>query len=151
MSRTGASSRDTATRRGVAAEELRRHNLAAVLERLHLSGPQSRSELTARTGLNRSTVADLIGELTALGLAEEGPAPATSGPGRPSPLVRARPQGAAVLAVWAVPAVLAIPVCIPACTASRVVVRVPLATARSMRAASTSAASPAPTRARATA
>ena len=99
MSRTGASSRDTASRRGVAAEELRRHNLAAVLERLHLSGPQSRSELTARTGLNRSTVADLIGELTALGLAEEGPAPATSGPGRPSPLVRARPQGAAVLAV----------------------------------------------------
>ena len=99
MSRTGASGRDTASRRGVAAEELRRHNLAAVLERLHLSGPHSRSELTARTGLNRSTVADLIGELTALGLAEEGPAPATSGPGRPSPLVRARAQGAAVLAI----------------------------------------------------
>ena len=99
MSRTGASSRDTASRRGVAAEELRRHNLAAVLERLHLSGPQSRSELTSSTGLNRSTVADLIGELTALGLAEEGPAPATSGPGRPSPLVRARARGAAVLAV----------------------------------------------------
>jgi predicted NBD/HSP70 family sugar kinase len=99
LTRTGPSSRDTANRRGVAAEELRRHNLAAVLERLHLSGPQSRSELTAGTGLNRSTVADLIGELTALGLAEEGPAPATSGPGRPSPLVRARAQGAAVLAI----------------------------------------------------
>jgi predicted NBD/HSP70 family sugar kinase len=99
LSRTGASGRDTASRRGVAAEELRRHNLAAVLERLHLSGPHSRSELTARTGLNRSTVADLIGELTALGLAEEGPAPVTSGPGRPSPLVRARAQGAAVLAI----------------------------------------------------
>jgi predicted NBD/HSP70 family sugar kinase len=86
-------------RSGVAAEELRRHNLAAVLERLHLSGPLSRSQLTATTGLNRSTVADLIGELTALGLVEEGPAAAASGPGRPSPLVRTRPQGAAVLAV----------------------------------------------------
>lgn len=99
MSRTGVSGRDTASRRGVAADELRRHNLAAVLERLHLAGPQSRSELTARTGLNRSTIADLTGELTALGLAEEGPASAASGPGRPSPLVRARPQGAVVLAV----------------------------------------------------
>jgi predicted NBD/HSP70 family sugar kinase len=100
LSRIGVASRGTASRRrGVAAEELRRHNLAAVLERLHLSGPRSRSELTATTGLNRSTIADLIGELTALGLAEEGPAAATPGPGRPSPLVRARPQGAVVLAV----------------------------------------------------
>jgi predicted NBD/HSP70 family sugar kinase len=99
LSRTEVSGGDTARRRGVAAEELRRHNLAAVLEQLHLSGPQSRSELTATTGLNRSTIADLIGELTALGLAEEGPAATASGPGRPSPLVRARPQGAAVLAV----------------------------------------------------
>ena len=100
MSRIETPSRDTVSRRrGVAADELRRHNLAAVLERLHVSGPLSRSELTATTGLNRSTVADLIGELTALGLVEEGPAAATSGPGRPSPLARARPQGAAALAV----------------------------------------------------
>jgi predicted NBD/HSP70 family sugar kinase len=84
---------------GVAAEELRRHNLATVLERLHLLGPISRSELTAAMGLNRSTIADLIGELTTLGLVEEGPASAASGPGRPSPMVRTRPQGASVLAV----------------------------------------------------
>lgn len=51
------------------------------------------------TGLNRSTIADLIGELTALGLIEEGPAVASSGPGRPSPMVRTRPQGAVVLAI----------------------------------------------------
>jgi predicted NBD/HSP70 family sugar kinase len=50
-------------------------------------------------GLNRSTIADLIGELTTLGLVEEGPASAASGPGRPSPMVRTRPQGASVLAV----------------------------------------------------
>jgi len=85
--------------RGVAADELRRHNLAAVLERLHLLGPISRSELTSTTGLNRSTIADLIGELTELGLVEQGPAEAASGPGRPSPMVRTRPQGASVLAV----------------------------------------------------
>jgi predicted NBD/HSP70 family sugar kinase len=84
---------------GVAADELRRHNLALLLDRLHLSGPLSRSELTAITGLNRSTIADLIGELTALGLTQEGPGLVASGPGRPSPVVRTRPEGAVVLAV----------------------------------------------------
>lgn len=85
--------------RGVAAEELRRHNLSAVLEHLHVSGPVSRSQLTAMTGLNRSTVADLIGELSALGLVTEGPSTIATGPGRPSPVVDVRPYGAVVLAV----------------------------------------------------
>ncbi|MGH8911251.1 MAG: ROK family protein, partial [Acidimicrobiia bacterium] len=84
--------------RGVAADEMRRHNLGAVLERLHLLGPLSRSDLASFTGLNRSTIADLVSQLTALGLAEETPALAT-GPGRPSPVVQTRPQGAIVLAV----------------------------------------------------
>lgn len=86
-------------RRGVAAEEVRRHNLGAVLERLHLSGPLSRSELTSMTGLNRSTIADLLAELTGLGLVEERAGRPASGPGRPSPVVNVRPEGAAVLAV----------------------------------------------------
>jgi predicted NBD/HSP70 family sugar kinase len=86
-------------RRGVASDELRRHNLGAVLERLHLLGSLSRSELTTMTGLNRSTIADLLDELTVLGLVEERPAPTASGPGRPSPVVHTRPQGAVVLAV----------------------------------------------------
>ena len=86
-------------RRGVSAEELRRHNLGAVLERLHLSGALSRSELTTATGLNRSTIADLLGELTDLGLVEEHPALASSRPGRPSAVVQTRPEGATVLAV----------------------------------------------------
>jgi predicted NBD/HSP70 family sugar kinase len=86
-------------RRGGAAAELRRHNLGAVLERLHLGGPASRSELTAGTGLNRSTIADLIGELGDLGLVEERPAATVSGPGRPSPIVHPRPEGAVALAV----------------------------------------------------
>jgi predicted NBD/HSP70 family sugar kinase len=85
--------------RGVAADELRRHNLAVVLTRLHLGGPVSRSDLASGTGLNRSTIAALVGELLTLGLVAEGPALAASGPGRPSPVVRTRPEGAVVLAV----------------------------------------------------
>jgi predicted NBD/HSP70 family sugar kinase len=88
-----------APRRGMAADELRRHNLATVLERVHLSGPLSRSDLTVTTGLNRSTIADLVGELSSLGLVEEHPAVRSAGPGRPSPLVGARPESAAVLAL----------------------------------------------------
>ena len=91
--------RVTRTARGVAAEELRRHNLATVLEYLHLSGPATRSQLTTMTGLNRSTVADLIGELSQLRLVTEEPGSSLSGPGRPSPVVHVRPDGAVVLAV----------------------------------------------------
>lgn len=83
----------------MAAEELRRHNLATVLDHLHLNGPCTRSRLTSITGLNRSTVADLIGQLTDLGLVGEEPGAAVSGPGRPSPVVHIRPAGAVVLAV----------------------------------------------------
>lgn len=86
-------------RRGVAADEVRRHNLGAVLERLHLAGPLSRSELTKATGLNRSTIADLLAELTAVGLVEERPGAPGSGPGRPSPMVQVRPHRASVLAI----------------------------------------------------
>jgi len=83
----------------VAADEVRRHNLGAVLERLHLAGPLSRSDLTKATGLNRSTIADLLAELTAVGLVEERPGAPGSGPGRPSPVVQVRPHRASVLAV----------------------------------------------------
>lgn len=85
--------------RGVGAEELRRHNLATVLDQVHRAGPLSRSRLTANTGLNRSTIADLISELSALSLVSEGPGQAPTGPGRPSPLVRPNPGGAVVLAI----------------------------------------------------
>ncbi len=83
--------------RGIAAEELRRHNLATVLRHVHLREAASRSQLTNLTGLNRSTVADLIGELTDLGLVRESPGVAISGPGRPSPVVHIRPEGAVAL------------------------------------------------------
>ena len=59
----------------------------------------SRSELAAETGLNRSTIRDLIGELGGLGLVVESPGIPTTGPGRPSSVARVSAQGAVVLAV----------------------------------------------------
>ncbi len=44
----------------------RRRNLGRVLRLVHLDGPLSRAALTEATGLNRSTIADLVGELVAL-------------------------------------------------------------------------------------
>jgi len=73
--------------RGSTLDGVRRRNLAAVLERVHRSGPASRAQLTASTGLNRSTVAALVADLEAFGLAEKGDPLATSKVGRPSPLV----------------------------------------------------------------
>ena len=91
---------DGDTRRtGVATDEVRRHNLALVLRRLHFAGPLTRSRLASITGLSRSTMADLIGELSSLDLVVEGPSLTPSGPGRPSPMVHTRPHGAVVLAV----------------------------------------------------
>lgn len=93
------SSKAPRRRRGGAAEDVRRRNLAALMERIHLDGPASRSELTARTELNRSTIAHLIGELADLGLVVEAPGPTASGPGRPSPVVHPRAEGGVVLAI----------------------------------------------------
>lgn len=90
---------DSGRRRGVASEELRRHNLSAVLDRLHIASQLSRSELAAQTGLNRSTIRDLIAELTGLGLVAEDRGTTTSGPGRPSSIAHIQPSGAVVLAV----------------------------------------------------
>jgi predicted NBD/HSP70 family sugar kinase len=85
--------------RGAVIEELRRHNLSAVLERVHLAGPVSRSELATQTGLNRSTIRDLLGELIELGLVVESTGTTSRSRGRPSAVARARPEGAVVLAV----------------------------------------------------
>jgi predicted NBD/HSP70 family sugar kinase len=84
---------------GQRSETVRRANLGAIVRELHLRGPLSRSELVARTGLTRTAIRALIGELVAgdLFLEERG---ATVGvPGRPSPLVRPRDAGVVVLAL----------------------------------------------------
>ena len=84
---------------GHRSETVRRANLSAIIGELHASGPLSRSDLVARTGLTRSAIRGLIGELVAGHLVFEGPATLDGTPGRPSPLVRADPNGAVVLAL----------------------------------------------------
>jgi predicted NBD/HSP70 family sugar kinase len=84
---------------GHRSETVRRANLSAIVHELHASGPLSRSDLVTRTGLTRSAIRGLIGELVAGRLAFEGPAALDGTPGRPSPLVRADPNGAVVLAL----------------------------------------------------
>jgi predicted NBD/HSP70 family sugar kinase len=84
---------------GHRSETVRRANLSAIVRELHESGPQSRSDLVVRTGLTRSAIRGLIGELVVGGLAIEGPAALDGTPGRPSPLVRTDPHGAVALAL----------------------------------------------------
>jgi predicted NBD/HSP70 family sugar kinase len=76
--------------RGLGNESLRRENLANVLRLVHRAAGagRSRSELTALTGLNRSTIAALVGELEALRLVDENDPPSNVRVGRPSPIVR---------------------------------------------------------------
>lgn len=73
--------------RATAVEEVRRTNLGDVLRLVHHSGPRSRSMLTAETGLNRSTVADLVIALAEHGLVVEQQPDPSRRVGRPSPIV----------------------------------------------------------------
>lgn len=66
-------------RAGPSQEEIRRQNLGALLRFVHRHGAMSRAELTARLGLNRSTIGALTAELSAAGLVTEA---APAGPGR---------------------------------------------------------------------
>lgn len=76
---------------GENADGVRRRNLAAILDLVHHGRAASRAELTALTGLNRSTVAALVAELAELRLLDEGDPVASGGVGRPSPGVRVNP------------------------------------------------------------
>jgi len=70
------------------ADGVRRRNLSTILDLVHHGRALSRAELTAVTGLNRSTIAALVAELAALDLVEEGEPVANGGVGRPSPGVQ---------------------------------------------------------------
>ena len=78
-------------------EEVRRQNLGALLRWVHVHGATSRAELTARLGLNRSTIGALAADLAHAGLVSEEAPAETRQPGRPSLVVR--PRSAAVYAV----------------------------------------------------
>jgi len=88
--------------RGLGQDDLRRHNLSAVLHRVHDRGQVSRAELTESTGLNRSTVGDLVSGLAAAGLVvEDRPEPAARArAGRPSLVVRPRPGAVSAVAAY---------------------------------------------------
>jgi len=88
-----------AVRPGQRSETVRRANLAAILRELHLRGASSRSELVEHTGLTRSGIRAVLGDLVAYDLVREERAASQGSPGRPSPLVRANPRGATVLAL----------------------------------------------------
>jgi predicted NBD/HSP70 family sugar kinase len=68
-------------------DAIRRRNLARVLGHVHRDGALTRTELTARLGVSRSTVGALVAELTALGLVEESVPVGGDRVGRPSHLV----------------------------------------------------------------
>jgi predicted NBD/HSP70 family sugar kinase len=74
----------------------RRNNLALITSLVHHHGVLSRAQLTRMTGLNRSTVGTLIGQLGALGLVYETPASGGAQVGRPSPDVHPSPSTAAL-------------------------------------------------------
>ena len=60
-----------AQRVAVRPEEIRRANLSLLLRHIHQHGEVSRAELTAASGLNRSTIGTLVSDLVALGLVTE--------------------------------------------------------------------------------
>jgi predicted NBD/HSP70 family sugar kinase len=84
-------------RGGTSNDQLRRYNLSMVMTMLHHAGGCSRAELTRRTGLNRSTIAALVAELSELGMVYEGePESAVGRVGRPSLQVFPNPGIAAI-------------------------------------------------------
>jgi len=83
----------------VRPQSVRQANLAAVLDQVRRRGPLSRSDIVAATGLTRSAIGGLVGELVDLGLAIEEAALSDGSPGRPSPVVRADGSHFCVLAV----------------------------------------------------
>jgi predicted NBD/HSP70 family sugar kinase len=84
---------------GTRPDDVRRHNRAALLRRLHVDGPSTRASLATALGLNRSTIKALVDGLAEDGVVEERVPAQRSGAGRPSLLVLPQPQAAVVLAI----------------------------------------------------
>lgn len=89
----------TASTSGTRPDDVRRHNRAALLRRLHVDGPSTRASLATALGLNRSTIKALVDGLADDGVVEERVPAQRSGAGRPSLLVLPQPQAAVVLAI----------------------------------------------------
>jgi len=85
-------SRTLSPGRGSQLDATRRHNLSIILTTVHHHPGVSRAELTKLSGLNRSTVGALVGELADLGLVREVAPAEHATRGRPSPLVYPREE-----------------------------------------------------------
>lgn len=72
---------------GLRSSSVRQQNLTTVVRLLHLDGPMSRSHIGQRTGLTRTAVATLVGDLVELGLTTELDPDPSGARGRPSPVV----------------------------------------------------------------
>ncbi|GAB3553375.1 ROK family transcriptional regulator [Arthrobacter tumbae] len=79
-------------------DSTRQHNLSTVLRLVHSMAGVSRAQLTRATGLNRSTIAALVGELVQLGLVVESNLDQAQLHGRPSIMIEPSP-GALALSV----------------------------------------------------
>lgn len=77
---------------GNSNDSVRRHNLSVLLRLVHHTAGISRSQLTRQTGLNRSTIAALVGELVERQLVVETDPDSNNQVGRPSPIVRPGPR-----------------------------------------------------------
>lgn len=84
---------------GLRSESIRRRNLSTVLTSIHRDGAASRSNLVKATGLTRSSMGDLVSELTRLGFVVEAASPPDGSPGRPSPIVQAAPGNNVVIGI----------------------------------------------------
>ena len=83
---------------GATQDEIRRLNVSTLLRQIHVHGQLSRAELTARMGLNRSTIKVLVEELSDAGLVVETIPETSARAGRPSHVVGPRTDTAYVLA-----------------------------------------------------
>ncbi|WP_213815693.1 ROK family transcriptional regulator [Glaciihabitans sp. dw_435] len=82
--------------KGNSNDSVRRHNLSVLLRLVHGNDGISRSQLTRQTGLNRSTIAALVGELVERELVVEVDPDSRNQVGRPSPIVRPGPRAVGI-------------------------------------------------------
>lgn len=78
---------------------VRRLNTRTVSECLRLNSPLSRAELAKHTGLNRSTISSIIGELIERGFVRETEIQSDSRIGRPGMLLEFNPEGGCAIGV----------------------------------------------------
>ena len=84
---------------GLNSERIGRDNLSAVLRQVHVDGPQSRSDLVAMMGLNRTTIGSLVRQLESRDLLVERRVSSSGQPGRPSHVVSVRSDTYVALAL----------------------------------------------------